>query len=146
MKTVQLPLRRTYVHRNLRGHGLGGLFSRLARMVTPLVKTAVRAAKPIAKQTLKELGKQGLQVASSTLSDVLEDGVPFEEAIKRNARMGIGRARNTVTRGAKRAFEASAAGIREDIKRRKQSGGARIRKRIVTSRRHQTPHRFLQNE
>ena len=146
MKTIQLPLRRMYVQRNLRGHGLGGLFSRLARMVTPLVKTAVRAARPIAKQTLKELGKQGLQVASSTLTDMVEGGVPLKEAIERNASVGMRQAKSTVTRGAKRALKASSEGIREDIKRRKQTGGARIKKRIVGSRRHLASHKFLQNE
>ena len=130
MRTIKLPLRRMFVPRNMRGHGLGGLFARLATMMRPLLQTAVRAAKPIAKQTLKELGRQGMEVVGSTLTDVIESGVPVKEAIKKNARGGVRQAAETVKRGAKRA----ATEIREEIKRQKQAGGG-ISKRSAVGKR-----------
>ena len=130
MRTVKLPLRRTYVHRNMNGHGLGGLFARLARMVTPLVKTAVRAAKPIAKQTLKELGKQGLHAASSTLTDVIEGGVPFREAVKKNAKKALPAATRTTLMGAKRAAMAGTSQLQKPIKRPKLNGNTQNKKKI----------------
>ena len=130
-------MRRIHMQRNLRGHGLGGLFARLATLVKPILKTAVRSAKPYVKQTLKQLGKQGIQAASSTISDVVE-GVPLKQAAKRNAVNGLQKAKQTVKKGAKRAATASIAGVREDIKRRRQTGGAKqktsARKRSIFKR------------
>ena len=124
MKILRLPMRRIHMQRNLRGHGLGGLFARLATLVKPILKTAVRSAKPFVKQTLKQLGKQGIQAASSTISDVVE-GVPLKQAAKRNAVTSLQKVKQTVKKGAKRAATASIAGVREDIKRRRQTGGAK---------------------
>ena len=137
MKILRLPMRRFHMQRNLRGHGLGGLFARLATLVKPILKTAVRSAKPFVKQTLKQLGKQGIQAASSTISDVVE-GVPLKQAAKRNAVTSLQKVKQTVKKGAKRAATASIAGVREDIKRRRQTGGAKqktsARKRSISKR------------
>ena len=137
MKILRLPMRRIHMQRNLRGHGLGGLFARLATLVKPILKTAVRSAKPYVKQTLKQLGKQGIQAASSTISDVVE-GVPLKQAAKRNAVTSLQKVKQTVKKGAKRAATASIAGVREDIKRRRQTGGAKqktsARKRSISKR------------
>ena len=146
MRTLQLPLRRMYTQRNMRGHGVGGLFARLARMVTPLVKTAVRAAKPIAKQTLKELGKQGLQVASSTLTDMVEGGIPMEEAMKKNARAGLAGAKETLKQGTKRALKVTQEQVREGIKRQKQTGSGRQRNSFHVARRSPKSRGFLNYE
>ena len=130
-------MRRIHMQRNLRGHGLGGLFARLAILVKPILKTAVRSAKPFVKQTLKQIGKQGVQAASSTISDVVE-GVPLKQAAKRNAVTSLQKAKQMVKKGAKRAASASIAGVREDIKRRRQTGGAKqktsARKRSISKR------------
>ena len=137
MKILRLPMRRIHMQRNLRGHGLGGLFARLATLVKPILKTAVRSAKPFVKQTLKQLGKQGIQAASSTISDVVE-GVPLKQAAKRNAVTSLQKVKQTVKKGAKRAASASIAAVREDIKRRRQTGGAKqktsARKRSISKR------------
>ena len=137
MKILRLPMRRIHMQRNLRGHGLGGLFARLATLVKPILKTAVRSAKPFVKQTLKQLGKQGIQAASSTISDVVE-GVPLKQAAKRNAVTSLQKVKQMVKKGAKRAATASIAGVREDIKRRRQTGGAKqktsARKRSISKR------------
>ena len=121
----------------MRGHGLGGLFARLATLVKPILKTAVRSAKPFVKQTLKQLGKQGIQAASSTISDVVE-GVPLKQAAKRNAVTSLQKVKQTVKKGAKRAATASIAGVREDIKRQRQTGRAKqktsARKRSISKR------------
>ena len=130
MKTIQLPLRRIHMQRNMRGYGLGGLFSKLGVFIKPLLRTAVRAAKPIAKQTLKELGKQGLNVATSTLTDVISGQVPLKEAVKKNARQGAREAKATIKRGAKRALTHA----HEDIKRLRQGGSGIKRKSVVRSR------------
>ena len=120
MKTVHLPLRRIHLQRNLRGYGLGGLFSRLGTFLKPLLRTAASAAKPIAKQTLKELGKQGLNVATSTLTDVIEGRAPVKEAMKRNVKQGAKKAKSTLQGGE----------AQEDIKRQKQMGNG-IKKPIA---------------
>ena len=137
MKILRLPMRRIHMQRNLRGHGLGGLFARLATLVKPILKTAVRSAKPYVKQTLKQIGKQGVQAASSTISDVVE-GVPLKQAAKRNAVTSLQKAKQMVKKGAKRAASASIASVREDIKRRRQTGGAKqktsARKRSISKR------------
>ena len=137
MKILRLPMRRIHMQRNLRGHGLGGLFARLATLVKPILKTAVRSAKPFVKQTLKQLGKQGIQAASSTISDVVE-GVPLKQAAKRNAVTSLQKVKQTVKKGAKRAATTSIAAVREDIKRRRQTGGAKqktsARKRSISKR------------
>ena len=125
MRTIKLPLRRIHMQRNLRGYGLGGLFARIGTFLKPLLKTAVHAAKPIAKQTLKELGNQGLNVASSTLADVIAGDAPIKDTVKRNVKRGAKEAKNTMTRGAKRALDATVDEIREDIKRQKQTGNGR---------------------
>ena len=96
-------------------------------MVKPLLKTAVRAAKPIAKQTLKELGKESLSAASTTLSDVMK-GVPIKQAVRKNVKSSAQKAGVVAKRGAKRALSASAKGVREDIKRGRQTGGASLKK------------------
>ena len=126
MKTVHLPLRRIHLQRNLRGYGLGGLFSRLGTFLKPLLRTAASAAKPIAKQTLKELGKQGLNVATSTLTDVIEGRAPVKEAMKRNVKQGAKKAKSTLQGGVKRALTQA----HEDIKRQKQMGNG-IKKPIA---------------
>ena len=137
MKILRLPMRRIHMQRNLRGHGLGGLFARLVTLVKPILKTAVCSAKPFVKQTLKQLGKQGIQAASSTISDVVE-GVPLKQAAKRNAVTSLQKVKQTVKKGAKGAATASIAGVREDIKRRRQTGGAKqktsARKRSISKR------------
>ena len=137
MKILRLPMRRIHMQRNLRGHGLGGLFARLATLVKPILITAVHSAKPFVKQTLKQLGKQGIQAASSTISDVVE-GVPLKQAAKRNAVTSLQKVKQTVKKGAKRAATASIAAVREDIKTRRQTGGAKqktsARKRSISKR------------
>ena len=125
MRTIKLPLRRVHMQRNLRGYGLGGLFARIGSFLKPLLRTAVHAAKPIAKQTLKELGNQGLNVASSTLADVVAGNAPLKDAVKRNVKRGVKEAKSTVKQGAKRAFNATVDEIQEDIKRQRQTGSGR---------------------
>ena len=129
MKTIQLPLRRVHIQRNLRGYGLGGLFSRLGTFLKPLLKTAASAAKPIAKQTLKELGQQGLNVATSTLTDVIEGRAPVKEAMKKNVKRGAKEAKSVLQRGVKRALTQT----HEHIKRQKQTGNGIKKPNILSN-------------
>ena len=124
MQTIKLPMRRLPIHR---GAGVGGIFAKLARLVTPMVRSAAKAAKPIAKRTLKELGRQGLDTAASTLGDVIA-GKGVKRSIQENVQRGAKRARTTVTRGAKQAAKKSIKSVRKDIKRTAQSGRGRRRK------------------
>ena len=128
MRTIHLPSHRIHMRSNLVGRGLGGLFSRLFRMVTPLVKTAARAARPYAKSALKELGKTGLEVAGSTLADVASGETNIKQALRSNLKRGAQRARKTVTDGAKGALSASYDSVKKDIKRRRQMGSGIRRK------------------
>ena len=134
MNTIKLPLQRIHMQRNMRGHGLGGLFARIGTFLKPLLRTAVRAAKPIAKKTLKELGNQGLNVASSTLTDVLTGDAPLKEAVRRNVRQGVRGASSTLKRGAKQAWDATMDEVQKDIKRKHQTGSGRKKAFVKRSR------------
>ena len=120
-------MKRIHVYPTMRGHGWGGLFSRLTSYVKPLLKSAVRAARPVARETLRELGEQGLNVATSTLSDIAE-GNNVKEALKRNVRRGATRAKSTLKTGVKRAAKQSISQVQKDIKRRKQTGKGKKKK------------------
>ena len=125
MRIIQLPSHRRY----MRGAGIGSLFSKLTTLVKPLLKTAIRTAKPIAKRTLKKLGKEGLNVAASTMSDVLENNMSLKDAAQKNVKRGMTRAKKSAKRGVKRAFSAIGTEVAKDIKRRKQSGGGKGKKK-----------------
>ena len=137
MRIFKIPLRRVYMRNGQRGYGLGGLFSRLGRYVTPLLKTAFHAARPIARRTLKELGKQGIQAAGQTALDVLEGESPRRAAAK-NLRRVAPKARSTLKRGAssvRRAIntgQSGAGGMR--VKRRKRNRRKKKRKTAKKSR------------
>ena len=111
------------------GKGLGGLFARLSTYVRPLLKTALKAAKPLAKKTLKQLGKHGAEVASATLNDVVSNNMSLKEAAKKNVRQGMSKAKKTATRGVKKAVKASAKNVMKDINRKKQIGSGPLKKR-----------------
>ena len=119
-----MPLRRVYTHNSQRGYGLGGLFSRLGRFVTPILKNAFRAARPIARQTLKELGKQGVQVAGQTALDVLSGESPKRAAAK-NLRRAAPSAKRTLKAGVKRG----ASSVRRSINTAQSGAGIKRRKR-----------------
>ena len=124
MRIIQLPSHR----RNMRGAGIGSLFAKLTTLVKPLLKTAIRTARPIAKTTLKKLGSEGLNVATSTMADVLTNNMGVKEAAQKNLKKGWTRAKKTVKRNAKRALSAVGSEVAKDIKRRKQSGGSKKKK------------------
>ena len=125
MRIIQLPSHRRY----MRGAGIGSLFAKLTTLVKPLLKTAIKTARPIAKRTLKKLGKEGLNVAASTMSDVFENNMSLKDAAQKNVKRGMTRAKKTAKRGAKRAFSAVGSELTKDIKRRKQSGGGKRKKK-----------------
>lgn len=123
MKIIRIP----YHRRHMRGSGLGGLFSKLTTFVKPLLKSAFQAAKPLAKQTLKEIGKHGLHAASSTINDALTGDMTLKEAARKNIKKGWKRAKKTGVRGAKQAARASADEVMKHIKR-KQTGSGKVAK------------------
>ena len=116
MRTLKLPLR------HHQGYGLGKIFSKLGQVVRPLFKSAVHAARPLAKKTLKELGKAGIQTLNSTISDVVQKNVPLKMAAKKNARKGVVRAKNMLKRKAKEALDNSLSAKSKRIKGEQQSG------------------------
>ena len=126
MKVLSLPRRRVHP---MRGHGIGGIFSRIASFVKPLLRSAVTAAKPIAKQTLKKLGKTGLQVAASTLGDVVEGGIPLKQAVKQNVKRGVKRGKSTIKAGAKKALKRSVSSVQKDINSKSQTGKGKSKKK-----------------
>ena len=81
MRTLQLP----YRARRLEGKGIGGLFSRLGSFVRPLLKTAIKSTRPIAKQVAKQLATEGISATTSTAADMLS-GVAPKEAIRKQGR------------------------------------------------------------
>lgn len=114
MRIIQLPSSR----RHMKGAGIGNLFAKLTTFVRPLLKTAFRAARPIAKKTIKQIGREGVNAAGNTLSDVLMKKTAPKEAIKKNMKKTV----NTAKQGAKRALSAAISEVGKDIKRRKLTG------------------------
>ena len=108
------------------GYGFGSLFSRIGQFVKPLLKSAVSAARPAVRQTLKDLGKQGIQAASSTALDVLSGESP-KTAAKRNFRKSARGAKKTLKAGMKRG----ASDIQQAIKAKQTGSGAKRRRKTV---------------
>ena len=98
-----LPFRPPGGHSLHRGSGFGALFSRLGHLVKPLIKTAIRSSRPIAKKMVKGLAKEGATMASSTLSDVIS-GTPVRSALKRNASASLNRVGKKMRVGAQNAL------------------------------------------
>ena len=118
MKYLRVP------QRHLRGYGLGGIFSSLGRWVRPLLKTAVKAAKPLAKRTLKTLGKEGVKFAGNVIADSLQPNTSLKTALKRNVARTIPKAKA----GVKRAFSET---TRKSIKG--QRGGSKFKRAKLSS-------------
>ena len=130
MRIFKAPRRRLHV-----GYGFGSLFSRIGRFVKPLLKSAISAARPAVKQTLKDLGKQGLQAASSTAIDVLSGEAP-KTAVKRNIRRTASGARKTLKVGMKRG----ASDIHQAIKAKQTGSGAKRRRKTVKRKKKKSNH------
>ena len=109
-----------YFPRRHEGRGWGNM---LGRFIKPLLRTAIRSTKPLAKKIAKDLANQGIQAATSTIGD-LASGVPPKDALRNNARAGWQRAKSTLQAGAKRAVENSVeAGVKSIKRRRKMQRG-----------------------
>ena len=123
MKVIKVPLR--HYRPVMSGNGVGALFARLGRFVTPLLKSAFRAARPVARDTLKKLGQQGLETASATVTDALTDGISLKQAAKKNIKKSIPALKKTALTGVKRA--ATELAQANSIKRRKRGTGTHLR-------------------
>ena len=127
-----LPFRPPGGHSLHRGSGFGALFSRLGHLVKPLIKTAIRSSRPIAKKMVKGLAKEGATMASSTLSDVIS-GTPVRSALKRNASASLNRVGKKMRVGAQNALgnlvSNSRAKNKKRYKRKKFQVGSGKRKR-----------------
>ena len=96
MKFIKVPHRRFAY-----GNGaLGSLFSKMSLFLKPVLKGAAKAAAPVAKRTLKQLGRTGLDVVSNSLADVAE-GKNVKEAFKSNIKTGAQRAKKQIKKGVK---------------------------------------------
>ena len=132
MKIFRAPRQRPYVFRHHVGYGLGNLFSRIGQFVKPLLKTAIKVAKPAVKRTLKDLGKQGIQAASSTALDMLSGESP-RSAVKKNIQRATPRVKKTLKAGMKRGASQIRQAIKETRKAQTGSGGRKRRKKTAKS-------------
>ena len=129
MRIFRAPRRRPFTApRHHVGYGLGSLFSRIGQYVRPLLKSAITMAKPAVKQTLKDLGKQGIQAASSTALDVLSGESP-KSAVKRNIRRATPQVKRTLKTGMKRGASQIRQAIKATKKSQTGSGAGRKRRR-----------------
>lgn len=128
MRILKLPMRRVHTLPPT-GYGIGSLFSRLGAFVKPLLRSAIAAAKPQARRTLKQLAKQGLETATSTAFDVISGEKP-STALKQNVRKAAPKARSTVKAGIKRGASAVKSAIKA-----KQSGTGVKRRRVSSKKR-----------
>lgn len=53
-----------------RGAGFGNLFQSLWRFIVPLARQAGQSLAPLAKEAVREIGKEGLSTASRVLSNI----------------------------------------------------------------------------
>ena len=118
MRIIRLPYRRPPVT----GRGIGGIFAKLLSFAKPVLKSVAKSAAPLAKKTLKTLGKEVLTATTSTLGDVLS-GESSKEALAKNAKAGLS---NVARATRKRVIESLQNGSESSIpikrarKRRKQ--------------------------
>ena len=94
-----------------RGYGLGALFSRLGPFIKPLLSMAVKVGKPIAKHTLKDLGKESVKIGGDILTDLVM-GQNLEESIKQRGRKGLKKATKITKRGLKKTLKETAKSIK----------------------------------
>ena len=120
MRILQLRDRRPHMHQQ-RGAGIGSVFAKLLTYARPIVRTALKAAAPQAKRTLKSLAKTGLSVAGNSMADAIGGDLSLKQAIAKNARQGMSEAGRTVKSGAKRMLQDAGHGVVKDIKRRRVS-------------------------
>lgn len=59
-----------------RGAGFGNLFQSLWRFIVPLARQAGHTLAPLAKEAVREIGKEGLSTASRVLSNIAEGASP----------------------------------------------------------------------
>ena len=129
MRIIRLPYRRPPV----RGRGIGGIFAKLLSFAKPVLKSVAKSAAPLAKKTLKTLGKEALTATTSTLGDVLSGESP-KEALAKNAKAGLS---NVARATRKRVIETLQNGSESSIpikrarKRRKQRGRGISKQRRV---------------
>ena len=87
MKTIRI-LR----HPSQRGHGLGSLFKSIFKTFIPVAKTIFCGSKPllknVAKSSVRTLGKEGLQIAADTVSDVMHNETDLKTAMVKNVKAG----------------------------------------------------------
>ena len=118
MRVLQLRDRRPHTHMQ-KGAGIGSIFSKLLTYARPIVRTALKAAAPQAKRTLKSLAKTGLSVAGNSVADAIGGDISLKQAIAKNARQGASDAKRTVKQGTKRMLRDAGDGVLKDIKRRR---------------------------
>ena len=135
MRVIRLPYRR----HQLMGRGIGGIFAKLLSFAKPVLKSVAKSAAPIARKTLKTLGKEALTATTSTLGDVLSGDMTPKEAISKNAKVGLSNVARVTRKRVKEALEKetdSTIPIKRarKRKRKKQRGGSAVKQR-QTSRR-----------
>ena len=146
MRILKLPMRRVHTLPPT-GYGIGSLFSRLGTFLKPLVRTAFASAKPVAKRTLKQLAKQGLETATSTALDVIAGEKP-STALKQNVHRAKSRVKKTLKTGMKRGASAVRGAIKAKQsgaggKRRRVSGGKRRASKKKKKSRRRRPYRGI---
>ena len=127
IRTLKLP----YSYRQ-EGNGLGGILRRLGMMAKPLLRSALKSSKPIAKRMIKDLARQGVEMGAQAVGDMVA-GVPPSEALRESARTNLGQAGQRIKRSASKMAKSGYQAARKTYKRRKQSGGGKTKKKRAKS-------------
>ena len=133
IRTVKFPRYHT-------GRGLGQILAKIGYFVKPLLRSAVKATKPIAKQVVKDLARQGIDATAATVGDLIAGENP-RQAIKKNAKIGLQKAKSTLATGSKRALSESVRSGIKTIKRQKMQSGGRSRKKSVRKKAKKRPYK-----
>ena len=131
MNIIRLP------NRSQRGKGVGSIFARWgSRFLKPLLKSAFKASKPMAKTLVKTLAAEGIQSAGNTVSDMIE-GQSFKNALKSNAVKSYQKFKKRAKSGVKRKIDEainSGTQVGSGSKRRKKNSSAKKRKKVKVGR------------
>lgn len=85
-----------------RGAGFGNLFQSLWRFIVPLARQAGQTLAPLAKEAVREIGKEGLSTASRVLSNISEGASPaatLQEEGQQGLKNLVSKAKARIQRG-----------------------------------------------
>ena len=93
---------------------MGALFSCLGSFVHPLLSTAFKATRPIAKQTFKKLGKESIKIGGDILTDVVS-GQNLRESVTERGCEGLMKGKKIMKKGTRQVLKKTTKAIQWQV-------------------------------